>query len=520
MDTKPASRIQEEAYAADPQFDFDLIGAALAEVLQQTTSGATVVGIHGPWGSGKTTLMHAIGRDLEAETSGARPIVVTFNAWKYQAKEALWRALILRLIGVLREEVADEEKQGRSTGPNELDELESSLYAAFEVQEAGPWSVNWRTVITEIASVALEVAQLGFGGRVVHFLFGKSKSKDDGVLNENEMKEISGALERTTVSRRVAQVQSIEQFLDAFKNVVENFRGERPVVVLIDDLDRCLPESALEVFEAIKLFLDAPGCGFVVAVDREVIRSGLAVRYAPLGEAGSPAPVIDADEYIEKTVAISYDVPRLSSTDIAALIDEARPPLELSDDQKRAIADALDWNPRRVKRFLNVIKVQCAIAVRMEAKGRSAPAPLLGAGDEQSRSRLLKTLLIGYRYPALIRRGDSSSAFKLQELVTAFAGSRRNDSAEEIESEAMKHLPADARRLIDERALWKLMEWGPGLNETRWRDEVETYFDWFRRTGVAPTFSEEIEAIAANSPSDQDDDDEGDVESEPADHGG
>jgi hypothetical protein len=53
------------------------------------------------------------------------------------------------------------------------------------------------------------------------------------------------------------------------------------------------PETALEVFEEIKLFLDAPECVYIVALDREAIRRGLAIRYR---EAGASAAIVAAIE--------------------------------------------------------------------------------------------------------------------------------------------------------------------------------------------------------------------------------
>ncbi len=47
-------------------------------------------------------------------------------------------------------------------------------------------------------------------------------------------------------------------------------------------------------------------------------------------KAASQAPVADVDEYIEKTIGISYDVPRLSPADVATLIEDALPPLVLT----------------------------------------------------------------------------------------------------------------------------------------------------------------------------------------------
>jgi energy-coupling factor transporter ATP-binding protein EcfA2 len=473
-------RIEEDVPAADPQFDFDLIGAVLAEVLEQPTSGAIVVGIHGPWGSGKTTLMKAI-RGALPTGQEERPIVIEFNAWKYQAREALWRALILSMIGAIRDEAAEGQR-------DELNELESSLYAAFEVQESGPWSINWRTAATEVASVALEVFQLGFAGRFVRSVFGRRKRKDgEPVLDTADVERISGVLERETVSRRVSQIQSIEQFLGVFTKLATSVRGSRRIIVLIDDLDRCLPESALEVFEAIKLFLDAPGCGFVVAIDREVIRSGLAVRYAPLIDKTSSSPVASADEYIEKTIGISYDVPRLSPTDVTTMIDDAEPPFALSGDQKKAIGEALDRNPRRVKRFVSLLKVQVAIARRLAERG-TPPAPLIGKGDESELSLLLKTLLIGYRYPVLVRRGDSNPVFEFQRAVSLYQrdSDEKPDAAARGLENAFSKMPVEVAALRGERGLWSLLAWGPPLDGEESKGQAIEYLDWFRRTGFDP----------------------------------
>jgi pantothenate kinase-related protein Tda10 len=47
----------EDAPPEAAGFDFELVASALADLFQQPTQGAFVLGLHGPWGSGKTTLM-------------------------------------------------------------------------------------------------------------------------------------------------------------------------------------------------------------------------------------------------------------------------------------------------------------------------------------------------------------------------------------------------------------------------------------------------------------------------------
>src|SRR5262245_12037694 len=88
--------------ALRPGFDFDRIAEGLVPLLAADCErGATVLGIHGPWGSGKTTLMDAIQREVKRNLPGS--IAIEFNAWKFQDREALWRALILHVLGELRD---------------------------------------------------------------------------------------------------------------------------------------------------------------------------------------------------------------------------------------------------------------------------------------------------------------------------------------------------------------------------------------------------------------------------------
>lgn len=82
-------------------------------------------------------------------------------------------------------------------------------------------------------------------------------------------------------------------------------------VVLVDDLDRCLPEKAVQMLESVKLFLNARGFSFVLAVDDEVGERGIAHRYRdylPRGDAG--VGPVSGTEYLEKIVHLPVHLPR------------------------------------------------------------------------------------------------------------------------------------------------------------------------------------------------------------------
>src|SRR5437764_265734 len=65
---------------------------------------------------------------------------------------------------------------------------------------------------------------------------------------------------------------------EAFKEFRKNDPARR-IVVFVDDLDRCLPESALQVLESMKLFFDFEGFVFVVGLDQAVVEWLINARF-------------------------------------------------------------------------------------------------------------------------------------------------------------------------------------------------------------------------------------------------
>jgi predicted KAP-like P-loop ATPase len=454
--------------ATEPDFSFDTLAKHLAALLERKRASAFVLGLHGPWGSGKTTLLNGIRRQLSGDA-----IIVEFNAWKYQDREALWRALILRVLNALEQNGGDKEK---------IAQLQRSLYESFTLQERGSLKVNWTAAITESLLAVVSVASLGIGGswlrsaadaigKVFSIESGKEKTKEAS----DRVERVAKVFERQTTERAVQRVVSIEQFLEKFRTVTANLGQNKRVHVLIDDLDRCLPESALEIFEATKLFLDAPECSYVVAVDRAVIRRGLELRYPRRFEAIAP-PVIDADEYIEKTITLSFDLPLLADADAQKLIHKAGLD-NLTEKRVRSIIEVLGTNPRRLKRFSTMLRLwlDLAEALPEEEKKKLAFFP----AEEANQDLFLKLALIGYLNSGLLNhmQRDSALSDRLQIAFNAAAArSMPVDGQRELAGHVQGELPL-VREAVLEPALLRAMKLGPNLagNAT-----VDVALRWFR----------------------------------------
>jgi len=489
----------EDTPAAQPRFDYQLIAKALVPVLERRREGAIIVGLHGPWGSGKTTLMRELRRQLVSYSGTAGAVFIDFNAWKFQDREALWRALILHVLAELRKQ-GEKDDQAKA----KLDELEQSLYQAFAVEEHGPWRLNWRAVIVEVIGLALQILRLDFiAGPVrdslgwVGMLFSRKSDDDkkpddkDGGLDPERIERLASVLERTTVERQVQKVQSIEQFLARFSALMSELskNGQR-AFVFIDDLDRCLPEAALEIFEAIKLFLDASGCAYVVAVDREVIRKGLRLRYGKNGQIADWYTLVDPDEYIEKTISLSYDLPRLSRPDAFELIKDIQLPVTLTDAHLDLIVAGIGVNPRRVKRFMNTLAVQIELARLVRGSGVPVYDWVSTPAGSKKFDLFLKFSLIGYRSSGVFAQAlaDPGLLERIQRVSNAYWGTVKKGQVDEARKTRADRLAGESAlvyALRDDEPFWELMQADPNLLDDL--TTVQLLSNWFRaRPEAAP----------------------------------
>ena len=121
---------------------------------------------------------------------------------------------------------------------------------------------------------------------------------------------ILAQLSEAGVSGGDAQVTDIAEF--RFASLIESLAELAAVVVFIDDLDRCLPETVVDTFEAIRLVLGAPRTAFVVAANQKIVESAVDARYPELrGDGRSQGKGIGA-QYLEKMLQLKIAVPALA----------------------------------------------------------------------------------------------------------------------------------------------------------------------------------------------------------------
>ena len=149
-------------------------------------------------------------------------------------------------------------------------------------------------------------------------------------------------------------------------NVRSDIGSERLLVVFVDDLDRCSPGNVLQIFEAMKLYLDAPGLVFVVGYDRGVVSDAIL-------DVKEYSSAVTSHQYLEKIVQLVYRLPEIGDGHIDRLLEvylRASGTHALFDRSVRALTiEQNGRNPRRIKRFINAFILEYALDPEWQTMG-------------------------------------------------------------------------------------------------------------------------------------------------------
>jgi KAP family P-loop domain len=331
-------RILDDNPTTDDRLGYSRAVSSMVDVIanaQPANMLPLTIGVFGGWGSGKTSVMKMAEELLAAD--GVK--TVWFNAWKYDGKEAIWNALL------------------------------QTIFYKMKADADAASAAEFRKRVVELAK-ALGRYSAKVATRLV----------PGGVIQE---RDVDAVLDSIASSADDELFGAMNTFETRFEELSREYVGDKGyMVVFIDDLDRCLPENAIAVLEALKLYLDSARCVFVVGVEPAVVEEAIRRRYAN-------NPFLPATEYLEKIVQVPIMVPRVHTRALLSLGSEETSVLREDPQIEKLVRLATSRNPRRVKRFLNTYAI------------RSAGADSLTVDQRQV---LVKTLLVQVCFPAFYRR--------------------------------------------------------------------------------------------------------------------
>jgi hypothetical protein len=376
------SPILDDQPASEDYLDFKSYVRALKElIIHSGTKTPLTLGIFGRWGTGKTTLM----RMLEKELKSAGIATVWFNAWQYGNEDELWAAFLQSILNKMQADLGLFRK---------LSFKLDLLLKRIEWRNAPGVILEYlfRVVVVLIPLLIIDpVSQeiqpaarpfLQAGGSVVAAVLAVWIVIRPLVNAVRENVNIDlGALRQT--SNYQEHIAFLDRFREHFADVVQSLpqTGDKRLAVFIDDLDRCAPERTLQVLDAIKVFVDIRGCVYILGLDVDVVRKAIATKY-------QDDPVAQR-EYLGKIIQLPFQLPPLTREEMQEFLQ--RLALDLPDDRCHEVfVTGLVVNPREVKRTINIFSLLWNLAAkREELAGLITPV------------RLAKVVVIQHSYPEL-----------------------------------------------------------------------------------------------------------------------
>jgi predicted KAP-like P-loop ATPase len=203
-----------------------------------------------------------------------------FNAWRYEQEPAhISIPLILEILLKLYEKNKDQIDRSYSNRKHNFKERLSKVISGL--------SMKTTFGVPNLASI-----DIGYD-------FSKAQEREMKLKNFDTQLEIY-RLEHTKVYEGIDLIVNL---VGNPKLVGHGRNNGVKLVVFIDDLDRCKPEKAAEIFEFIKVFLDIPGIVFILGLSDKVIERALRERYRYLeGD-------FSASDYVKKIVQLPVDIP-------------------------------------------------------------------------------------------------------------------------------------------------------------------------------------------------------------------
>lgn len=320
-------------------FHFDDFAVTLARLIASPgTLTPLTIGVSGPWGSGKTTLLARV-RELLVEAGDLsdpskiafqnhpqerfrRCHTVWFDAWKYATEEQVLAALLRVIMAEMRKGGFWAQVKAAVAAPTEekLDWLGLLLDALSRFTGAGDYGIEKPTEY-----------RVGTPLKNPSAFFDYFDQSMDRLL-------------ASWVGGKLLPSGPIEEW-------------EGALVVFIDHLDRCLPETTVQVLEAVKLFFDKHGCVFVLGADTEIVQEAVASHYQNMGITGQ-----NASDYLEKIIQIRFTLPSIAQEAMQGYIEGVG---DIADEEVRMywqnIVVGGEITPRQVKTFVNDVNLQWAM---------------------------------------------------------------------------------------------------------------------------------------------------------------
>lgn len=368
----------------------------VVEIATNKSLSPSTIGLYGDWGSGKSTLMKLAQNAIEQKAKGksnsqkkeegvndnnmSKTLCIEFNGWLFEG----YVDTKTSLCGTILDTLADEERFGPSVA-NYAKNLRKKI--------------DLKKILGKGVKFGLDFFLTSGIGTLTDLTLSSILSSIKSNADEVQAKDIEDALAKFKKDDETRT--EVKNFKKDFEKLLKDSKIEN-LVVFIDELDRCMPDTILEIFEAIRLFLYVEGMSFVIGADERLIQYAIKTKYKEV-----PGNNLDiGKEYLEKVIQYPISIPQLNHAEVnqylsclllentlenddefdaflqivhdlepdkdltielleekgSVNVEKCKSDLSFAKQISSVLAPSINGNPRQCKRFLNTLYMRLELA--------------------------------------------------------------------------------------------------------------------------------------------------------------
>jgi len=273
----------------EEQYDWDTcktnrkeFGSFIASFL---TTESRVINLDGTYGSGKTEFI----RRLYVELAKKGHPVVYIDVWESDFSNnplaVICSELLQQIEFVLREKAPNGKAKEKGEAKKVFNKMKSKLGICLK----------YLATMSPLTGEPVVIGSTKAASAIV--------SATPDLKTQTDSQKYVEIVQKNHIEA-VQAVKDIKEYITFLSELIEViYELKIPIVILIDELDRCKPTYAIEVLEVIKHFFEAKGCTFLVATNTSVLEHSVESVYGQN---------FDAKLYLRKFFDRKINLPQVS----------------------------------------------------------------------------------------------------------------------------------------------------------------------------------------------------------------
>lgn len=311
--------------------DYDYLIKTVQNIVTNDSLLPASIGIYGDWGSGKSSLMNMCKKQLELVDKNIKCIV--FNGWLFENYEDAKTSI----LGTILDEI------NVNTDLNEkAKDIIKGLYK----------SIDKIKLAKNVLKLGTDIFMTGGIASIIDYSI-------NAILQNKEMQEGKNITKVTSTIKDELNNKdlrdNIRKFQTEFGQLLEESKISR-LVVFIDELDRCRPDTILDTLEAIKLFLFNGKVAFIIGADERHISYAVKSKFKDI----EGIQIDIGKEYLEKLIQYPIRIPRLDADEVEIYLTCLLLESELPTDR---FEKALQWIKEEKAKDFESFRIESVISL-------------------------------------------------------------------------------------------------------------------------------------------------------------